>query len=130
MRFRFVDYVVLIVKDIDRALLFYTDSMGITLGHRSGDYAQLQTGQTRISLYTRQAMADLLGRRLERPQEEAPAFELGFKVDDVDIEYARLTALGAVAVTQPVTRAWGQRTAYIRDPDGNLIELVQDLPKS
>jgi len=130
MRFRFVDYVVLIVRDIDRALLFYTDSMGITLGHRSGDYAQLETGQTRISLYTRQAMANLLGRRLERPREEAPAFELGFKVDDVDIEYARLTALGASAVAQPVTRAWGQRTAYIRDPDGNLIELVQDLPKS
>jgi hypothetical protein len=26
----------------------------------------------------------------------------------------------------PTTRSWGQRTAYVRDPDGNLIELAQD----
>jgi len=34
-----------------------------------------------------------------------------------------------MATTPPTTRLWGQRTAYIRDPDGHLIELVQDIGK-
>jgi catechol 2,3-dioxygenase-like lactoylglutathione lyase family enzyme len=36
-------------------------------------------------------------------------------------------AAGTLSVTPPTTRSWGQRTAYLRDPDGNLIELVEDL---
>jgi len=55
---------------------------------------------------------------------DAPGFELGFKVVDVDAAYAELVAAGADAVTSPRDRPWGQRTAYVADPDGHLIELV------
>jgi uncharacterized glyoxalase superfamily protein PhnB len=43
----------------------------------------------------------------------------------VDNAYAELVVSGAAAVTPPADRPWGQRTAYVRDPDGNLIELVE-----
>jgi catechol 2,3-dioxygenase-like lactoylglutathione lyase family enzyme len=52
------DYMILIVEDLDRALHFYTGVLGLRLGHRSGDYAQLDTGATRLALYTRSAMAN------------------------------------------------------------------------
>ena len=45
----------------------------------------------------------------------------------VDAAFAELVGAGAPAVVAPTTRSWGQRTAYVRDPDGNLIELAQDL---
>ncbi len=122
-----IDYVILIVEDLDRALRFYTDVLGLTLGHRSGDYAQLATGATRLALYARAAMAKTLGMELKKPAADAPAFEIGFKVADVDAAFAELVERGAAPVTPPVTRFWGQRTAYIRDPDGHLIELAQDL---
>ena len=32
---------------------------------------------------------------------------------------------GAVPVIHPTDRSWGQRTAYLRDPDGHLVELAQ-----
>ena len=51
--------------------------------------------------------------------------ELGFFVANVDNAYAELVVSGAEAVTPPKDRAWGQRTAYVRDPDGHLIELVE-----
>ena len=124
------DYVILIVGDLDRALDFYTGVLGLRLGHRSGDYAQLQTGPTRLALYTRSAMAKILAMALEPPAASAPGFEIGFKVADVDAAFAELVARGAPPVAPPTDRFWGQRTAYVRDPDGHLVELAQDLRSS
>ncbi len=107
------------VEDLDRSITFYTDVLGLTLGHRSGPYAQFDTGTCRLALYQRTAMEELVGPGAQ--------FEIGFKVDDVDVAYAQLTAAGAAAVTAPADRPWGQRTAYVRDPDGHLVELVASL---
>ena len=54
-------------------------------------------------------------------------FEVGFLVDDVDAAFRDLVDAGATAVTEPGDRPWGQRTAYVADPDGYLIELVRPL---
>ena len=121
------DYLILIVEDLDRALNFYVDVLGLRLGHRSGDYAQLDTGATRLALYTRSAMAKTLGMSLDPPATNAPGFEVGFKVTNVDAAFNELIARGAQPVVSPTDRFWGQRTAYVRDPDGHLIELAQDL---
>ena len=43
--------------------------------------------------------------------------------NDVDEEYARVTDLGARSIFAPQTMPWGQRTCYISDPEGNLIEI-------
>lgn len=127
MKLTLPDYVILIVEDLDRTLPFYTEVLGLRLGHRLGDYAQLDTGTTRLGFYTRKAMASTLGIPLRPPAEDVPGFEIGFKVDDVDAAYSTLLERGAMPATPPTTRPWGQRTAYIRDPDGHLIELAQDL---
>jgi lactoylglutathione lyase len=119
------DYTVLIVDDLDRALAFYVQTLGLELNHRSGPYAQLRTGVTRLAFYERSAMAETLGTPLEPAAPNAPAFELGFFVANVDNAYAELVVSGAEGVTPPADRPWGQRTAYVRDPDGNLIELVE-----
>ena len=130
MQLEAADYIILIVDDLNRALDFYTQVLGLKPGHRSGDYAQLNTGVTRIGFYTRPAMEKVVGFCLKAASQSAPGFELGFKVPDVDAAYAELLAAGASPVTEPTTRPWGQRTAYIRDPDGYLIELAQDPPKA
>ena len=127
MRLETLDYVVLIVADLERALGFYTGALGLVLQHRAEKYAQMKAGTTRLSLYTRDAMAETLGTTIDPPSPGAPAFELGFKVLDCDAAFAELVAAGATAAVPPTTRPWGQRTAYVRDPDGNLIELAQDL---
>ena len=121
------DYVILVVEDLDRALSFYTETLGLTLGHRSGPYAQLATGVTRLGLYERAAMSALLGRPLAAPDPDRPGFELGFLVADCDATFADLVGRGATAAVAPTDRPWGQRTAYVRDPDGHLVELAQPL---
>ncbi len=119
-------YVVLVVEDLERSLAFYTGRLGLALSHRTGPYAQLATGRTRLALYERGALAAALGTGLRAPAPDAPGFALGFKVDDVDAAWDELVAAGADAVAPPTTRPWGQRSAHLRDPDGHLVELVQD----
>ncbi len=127
MQLKSLDYVVLIVDDIDKAQRFYTETLGLPLKHRSGDYVQIALSGTRLGLFSRSAMASILGQVLE-PEVSSPKFELGFKVEDCDATFEELVACGVPPVTVPQTRSWGQRTAYVADPDGNLIELVQDPP--
>ena len=129
MKLAVPDYVVVIVADLDASLRFYTEVLGLELGHRSGAFAQLRTGATRLALYERAAMSQTVGRPLRAPGPDAPGFELGFKVADCDSVFAELVARGAEPDAPPTTRSWGQRTAYLRDPDGHLIELAQDLER-
>ena len=42
---------------------------------------------------------------------------------DVDEQFRRVTGAGAVPVMPPTTMPWGQRTCYISDPEGNLVEI-------
>ncbi|MCH5280284.1 MAG: VOC family protein, partial [Lachnospiraceae bacterium] len=53
-------------------------------------------------------------------------FEIALYVDtfdEVDKEYEKVVAKGATPVLEPTTEPWGQRTCYIADPEGNLIEI-------
>jgi uncharacterized glyoxalase superfamily protein PhnB len=72
-------------------------------------------------------MSKTLGLPLQPPPHDAPGFEIGFKVPDVDAAFEELVSKGACPAMEPTTRPWGQRTAYVRDPDGHLVELAQDL---
>ena len=130
MKLDAVDYIVLVVSDLSTSVRFYTERLGLTLKHRSGAFAQLDTGRTRLALYERSAMAETLALEIQAPAANAPGFEIGFLVEDVDAAFAELVEGGAVAVTAPTDRPWGQRTAYVRDPDGHLIELAQSLRRS
>lgn len=41
----------------------------------------------------------------------------------MDAEYEKAISKGAASVLAPETEPWGQRTCYIADPEGNLIEI-------
>lgn len=49
---------------------------------------------------------------------------IGFKVDDVDAVFARLSSLATEVLWEPQDAPWG-RTAQLRDPDGRPLEIFQ-----
>lgn len=124
---RALDYLVLVVTDVDRSVRFWRDVIGADHQHTAGDYAQFRLGEVRLGLFGAAAMAETLGRPVQVPGAGRAGFEVGFLVDDVDVAYSELVASGAEPVTEPGDRPWGQRTAYVADPDGYLIELVRPL---
>jgi lactoylglutathione lyase len=46
-------------------------------------------------------------------------------VDDLDEAVARAATSGVETLTEPVDMPWGERVAWIVDPDGNLVMLTQ-----
>ena len=50
--------------------------------------------------------------------------ELCFNVSDVDESLRALEALGLSVAMRPLDQPWGERAAYVEDPDGNLVMLV------
>ncbi len=53
----------------------------------------------------------------------AGAVTLMFEVEDADREYERLLALGVEIIKPPETYPWGARSAWFRDPDGNIVDF-------
>ena len=53
---------------------------------------------------------------------------LAFTVNDIDIEFERLTALGVEIVSPPTMRPWGAKNMSFLDPDKNLI-IFRSFPK-
>ncbi len=121
-------YTILYVSDVAASLDFYERALGQRrrFVHESGDYAELDTGETALALAAHELAAENLPG-VYRPEEGAgarPAFEVCFVTDDVQGAFDRAVTEGAAAVTPPQTKPWGQDVAYVRDPDGNLVELA------
>lgn len=57
------------------------------------------------------------------PGDLPPENHIAFAVPDVDAACAALTAVGLHLEAPPLDYYWG-RSAYVRDPDGRLIELT------
>ena len=88
-----------------------------------------QTGQTVLS-FASLALANSNfagGVTPSDPQRPPAAFEVAFSTDDVAAAFAHATAAGAIPVSPPKQKPWGQTVAYVRDLNGNLVELCTPM---
>jgi lactoylglutathione lyase len=126
MTIRSVDYVILYVGDLERSIRFYRDVIGLPFKFQESGYAEFATQGTKFGLYERARLPGLIGRD---GTEGGPAAEVAFLVERVDEEAARLREAGSAILSGPVDRPWGQRTLHILDPDGNVVEFAQEIPR-
>jgi lactoylglutathione lyase len=121
-------YAILYVEDVAASLEFYERALGQRRRflHDSGDYAELETGETALALAAHQLAASNLPGVFgpAEARDARPAFEVCFVTSDVQGAFDRAVREGAEAVTPPQTKPWGQDVAYVRDPDGNLVEIA------
>ena len=125
----------LLVNDFDACYRFYRDVMGFQVqwGAEGSDYASFRgRGEAMVALFSRQAMAEILGGgALPSEIQCQDRAMLIFEATDLDATVEALKARGADFVADLQDRPdWGIRTAHLRDPDGNLIELNSPLPGS
>lgn len=122
-----LDGVGLFVDDMATMVRFYRDVLGfeITEGEDAVNVYLVKDG-TLFMLYERKNFEKMTSRKYEYLKGIKGHFEIALYVDtfeEVDAEYARIISLGAQSVLGPTTEPWGQRTCYIADPEGNLIEI-------
>lgn len=135
-----IHVVTLAVDDLDRALKFYRDGLGLesrgVVGREfagddenaAGAIAIFQLhGGLMLALYPRTELAKDARVPLEPPQ--SGAFSLGHAVgsrEEVDALLAAAQAAGATLTEEPRDRPWGIYSGYFRDPDGHLWEVIWD----
>ncbi|MCB1351427.1 MAG: VOC family protein [Rhodobacteraceae bacterium] len=124
----FLRYTILYVGDVAAALDFYERAFGLARGflHETGDYGELATGDTKLAFSSRALMRQL-GKAPGRARPEAPVFEIAFETEDVGAAFERAVAAGARPVQAARDEPWGQRTAYVADPDGYLVEICSPV---
>src|SRR4030042_501578 len=124
MSYKFT-YTRLLVSDFKACYQFYRDVMGFqpTYGNEDDVYADFDTGEVVIALFNR----PLMSKALETTNLPADATAqdkicLIFGVEDVDAACRQLKTQGVPLIAEPADHPdWGLRSAYLRDPGGNLI---------
>jgi lactoylglutathione lyase len=124
-------YTILYVRDVAATLDFYERAFGQQRRflHESGEYAELETGATTLAFATHGLVA-LSVPGVFSPAEASPAppaFEVCFVTEDVAGAFQRALEAGAVEASTPQVKPWGQEVAYVRDLEGNLVELASPV---
>ena len=113
---------ILVTADLDRLLAFYAGLFGAQENFRYPEdgpvfYVGLALGDSELGLA---ANADV--------QPGSPGrVLLSIDVPDVDALLGKVEGLGGHVQGSSNDMPWGQRVAHIADPDGNVVNLTQDL---
>ncbi len=126
------------VTELDRAVEFYRDVLGLAVIDRftvkgesfakgvgvegaTGRFAHLDAGSARVELVEYDPEGtDQPSATVNQPG----AKHLGLEVDDIDAFYESLPA-DVETLSDPQTTESGSRIVFVRDPEGNLIEIIQ-----
>ena len=122
-----LDGIGLFVNDMATMIRFYRDVLGFEI-KESEDAVNvyLIKDGTLFMLYERKNFEKMISRKYEYVKGLNGHFEIALYVDtfeEVDKRFAEAVSKGATPVLEPETEKWGQRTCYIADPEGNLIEI-------
>ena len=116
------------VADMAKMICFYRDVLGFEIKEdEDTSNVYLIKDETLFLLYGRKDFEKMTSRKYEYVKGLNGHTEIALYVDsfeEVDAEYEKAISKGAVSVLEPVTEPWGQRTCYIADPEGNLIEIA------
>jgi len=113
------------VDDVPAAVRFYRDLLGFEEMYRYPDtdepgYVALRLHDGKIGLSSA-AFPGIHGKA-QRPVTGRP-FELCLEVLAVDEFVAELRGAGVTVLAEPADQVWGERVAYVEDPDGNPVHI-------
>ena len=106
-----LNYVIEFVGDMDRAVKFYRDVVGLPLKFQSPGWSEFSTGETTLGLHP------------ASEKNAAGKVELGFNVPDLDKFYADMTTKGVKFAMPPKKQDFGGVLAQFEDSEGAFVSV-------
>jgi len=118
----------IMVNDMAVMIRFYRDVLGFEIKEdENTSNVFLEKDGTLFLLYRRKDFEQMTDKKFSYVKEGLIGhYEIALSVENypqVDKTFQKVIKAGAKAVMKPTTEPWGQRTCYIADPEGNLIEI-------
>lgn len=122
-------YTLFYVDDVSKTMDFYEKAFGLKKGFlHENQYGEMITGETKLG-FVNHKTASSHGFEYEKPniQKKPSAFEIAFVTKDVESAFNTAVSAGAISVSLPKTKPWGQIVSYVRDCNGFLIEICSPM---
>lgn len=117
----------IMVEDMAAMVRFYRDVLGFGIREpEDASNVYLEKDGTLFLLYRRRDFEAMTGRDFSYAPGINGHYEVALGVEnyaEVDRAFEAVTRAGARPVMSPTTEPWGQRTCYVADPEGNLVEI-------
>ena len=113
---------------VTRNVLALTDFYSQVLGVKAeGDetHAEVRTAGANLTIYSEEGMEGMAPNSMQESGNGKTI--LGFEVENVDQEYARVQSFGVEFILHPTSHPWGTRSCWFRDPDGNIVNFFMHL---
>ena len=124
-------YTIFYVEDVTKSIEFYEQAFGFARKFITPekDYGEILSGETTISFAsTAFANSNLEGGFIQSDISNKPfGIEIGLLADNVKEAITMAAAAGAVIISEPVLKPWGQTVAYVRDLNGFLVEICTPM---
>lgn len=122
-----VALIILAVHDLAGSVRFYREAFDWPLAVDEPAYAEFETGGFRLGLYQREGYRRNFETAAvaEHPGEGVTATEIYLYSESVEATFERLRKAGARVLSPAAQRPWGDRCAYVSDPDGNVIAVAE-----
>ena len=119
---------VITVDDLDRAVAFYRDALGMTQSDEwlseEGHGVLLEGGRATLELFDRKQKES--NDMLEAGRVTPGDVRLALRIDDVDETFHRLVVDGAPLMSHPLDAPWGDRIARLQSPHGMQLTLFAE----
>jgi lactoylglutathione lyase len=124
---------ILYTDDLPRALAFYRDLLGFAETYRfpadgEPEFVGLDLDEGSIALAAVSSATESLHGLPLRPV-TGHRFEVCVYADDVDAAIDELRAAGVTVLMEPADQPWGERLAYVQDPDGNPVHVTAPIDR-
>ena len=115
-----------IVEDVDAAVKFYRDALGLEVESLSDGYALVTIpGVLHFGIWSRKEAAKATYGDAAAAERISLGFTIGFEVDDVESASRRVIGSGGAMEQSAKTEPWNQTTARFLSPSGGLCEIAE-----